>query len=283
MRRAAAPLFARYLDASAEITAAIERQSARVAEAGYTPGLSAASVRAGLHLTPERRRAKLGDDWRPLRAALEAAPETVSPNVVLRALMQDALLPTCAQIVGPAELAYLIELRPARAALGVFEPALVPRLGATLLPSAMWESLQSLDPKTWLHDPAAALAAAAPRAEDNGFETALGALRARLDVESMPASSRERSLRKLESWAADVRIARDDASRAAWLDRHPALRSIEAWVRPRSKPQERLLAALWLARRPGACDAVLEWADAHLAAFDAGHARHWLVALEPTE
>ena len=59
--------------------------------------------------------------------------EELSPNAVLRPVMQDYLLPTAAYIGGPAELAYLAriesDLRPAAKP----EPAAFPRAGFTLI------------------------------------------------------------------------------------------------------------------------------------------------------
>ena len=282
LRRAAAPLFARYLDAAPDLAAAIAAQSQRMTAHGFVPVLSAASVRLGLHLTPQRRRAKLGDDWQPLRDALAAAPETVSPNVVLRALVQDALLPTLAHVVGPSELAYLIELRPARAALAVREPALVPRFGATCIDAAAWDALAGIEPRRWLHDPGAAWdGIAGAGAADGHLDSAFVALGERLAAAPLAAATRDRATRKLQALREEIDVARRDAARDAWLERNPALRGLEAWVRPRGKPQERVLALLWLVARCGGDVAeVVALADAHLDDVAAGRAAHPIVALE---
>ncbi|HUZ05314.1 MAG TPA: bacillithiol biosynthesis cysteine-adding enzyme BshC [Acidobacteriaceae bacterium] len=64
---------------------------------------------------------------------LEAAPERISPNALLRPVMQDALLPTSVYIGGPSEIAYFAQSQVAyERILGRVTPIL-PRLSATLI------------------------------------------------------------------------------------------------------------------------------------------------------
>ncbi len=44
-----------------------------------------------------------------LLAILEAEPERLSPNALLRPVFQDAILPTAAYVGGPAEIAYFAQ------------------------------------------------------------------------------------------------------------------------------------------------------------------------------
>jgi bacillithiol biosynthesis cysteine-adding enzyme BshC len=60
-------------------------------------------------------------------------PELFSPNVVLRPLCQDKLLPTVAYVAGPAEVAYHAQLRPVYAHFGVDQPIIFPRASASIL------------------------------------------------------------------------------------------------------------------------------------------------------
>lgn len=72
-----------------------------------------------------------------LLAILEAAPERLSPNALLRPLFQDVLLPTSAYIGGPAEIAYFAQSQVLyENMLGVMTPVL-PRLSATLIEPAI--------------------------------------------------------------------------------------------------------------------------------------------------
>ena len=69
-------------------------------------------------------------------ARARARPETFSPNVLLRPLVQDTLLPTVAYVAGPNELAYLAQLRGVYEAFGVPMPLMQPRATATLIDAA---------------------------------------------------------------------------------------------------------------------------------------------------
>jgi uncharacterized protein YllA (UPF0747 family) len=60
-------------------------------------------------------------------------PERLSPNVLLRPVIEAALLPTVAYVGGPAELEYLPQAAPLYEALGVARQAPVPRWSGVLI------------------------------------------------------------------------------------------------------------------------------------------------------
>jgi len=68
-----------------------------------------------------------------LEALLDAAPERFSPNVLLRPVIEAALLPTLAYVGGPGELAYLPQCEPVYQRLGVAPQVPVPRWSGTVL------------------------------------------------------------------------------------------------------------------------------------------------------
>jgi bacillithiol biosynthesis cysteine-adding enzyme BshC len=68
-----------------------------------------------------------------LLARVARAPETFSPNVLLRPLVQDTLFPTVCYVSGPSELAYLGQLGGIYRAFGLPMPLIQPRATATIL------------------------------------------------------------------------------------------------------------------------------------------------------
>jgi bacillithiol synthase len=64
---------------------------------------------------------------------LAAAPESFSPNVLLRPVIQDALLPTAAYVAGPSEIAYFAQASVIYRRLLGRMPVIMPRESATLV------------------------------------------------------------------------------------------------------------------------------------------------------
>ncbi len=68
-----------------------------------------------------------------LQSTIAQRPIDFSPNVLLRPLVQDTLLPTVAYVAGPSELAYLGQAKPLYAAFGRPQPVIFPRAAFTLV------------------------------------------------------------------------------------------------------------------------------------------------------
>jgi len=78
---------------------------------------------------------------------LETQPGQFSPNVLLRPLYQDALLPTIAYVAGPAELAYYAQMKGIYDAFDIPMPIIYPRKSLTLLEGKIEKVLDNYDLK----------------------------------------------------------------------------------------------------------------------------------------
>lgn len=75
---------------------------------------------------------------------VEHHPERFSPNVILRPVYQEVLLPNLAYIGGPAETAYWLQFKQVFDHHQVFYPVLVPRNHAVIIESKPWKHWSKL-------------------------------------------------------------------------------------------------------------------------------------------
>ncbi len=83
-----------------------------------------------------------------LRQALESHPERFSPNVVLRPLYQEMILPNLGYVGGPGELAYWLQLKPMFDHYQVPFPVLLPRNFALVVSKSNAKKLQKVSLET---------------------------------------------------------------------------------------------------------------------------------------
>lgn len=76
-------------------------------------------------------------------------PERLSPNVFLRPLMQDFLLPNVGYVAGPGELAYFGQMKNLYSIFDRPEPFIIPRLSTTLIEPAIARVLEQV-PFEWM-------------------------------------------------------------------------------------------------------------------------------------
>ncbi|PQJ36085.1 bacillithiol biosynthesis cysteine-adding enzyme BshC [Salinibacter sp. 10B] len=80
-----------------------------------------------------------------LQERLEAEPERFSPNVILRPLMQDHLLPTAAYVAGPGEVSYFAQYGDVYEWAGLERPLIHPRASVSLVEGKVQKVLDKYD------------------------------------------------------------------------------------------------------------------------------------------
>jgi bacillithiol synthase len=137
IRQIAAPFLSRALGLSKDLVAAVQERSRELEAAGYhnqvhvEPNASLFFTLEGGRRTALKRKGENFNDY--TLQTLQAKPEFLSPNAILRPVMQDYLLPTVAYLGGPAELAYFAQSEPLYRALLGRMPVVVHRASFTLL------------------------------------------------------------------------------------------------------------------------------------------------------
>ena len=127
---AAPELNARVLERNRELTGAGYHAQVHVEEQTSLVFL----LENGKRLALRRHGEEYGLNGRRFTAAeLMDRAAALSPNALLRPVVQDSMLPTVAYIGGPAEVAYLAQSEPIYRALLGRMPVAVPRSGFTLL------------------------------------------------------------------------------------------------------------------------------------------------------
>ncbi|HSL53265.1 MAG TPA: bacillithiol biosynthesis cysteine-adding enzyme BshC [Pyrinomonadaceae bacterium] len=149
LKQVAAPLYSEAARRAPEIAAALEERSAELERAGYHAQVLATAnsfplflhdeegrrhavvrVESGKYKTKDAGQEYTADDLAAL--ALEQ-PQRFSPNVTLRAVVQDYLLPTIAYYGGAAEIAYFAQTAEVYRVLERPATPILPRSGLTMI------------------------------------------------------------------------------------------------------------------------------------------------------
>lgn len=191
LRQAADPILRRALQqASAVQDALIARTAAIVAE-GFTPQVDVMdaltlvfrteSGDSGRERDRVRTRVPVGDAARVVR---EADPATLGSNVLLRPVVERALLPTIAYHAGPGEYAYFAQVAPVAAALGLDAPIAVPRWSGEVIErrAELLRDRLGIDDASLL-DPHAAETQVARAAVDMDTQDAIERLRVAIETQ----------------------------------------------------------------------------------------------------
>ena len=130
IRQMAAPILYQAGKATAELNASLLERGRQLKAAGYHEQVRVEAQKPLFFRLENGRRMAVREGQ--IEAALEA-PEQLSPNALLRPVVADYLMPTVANVVGPAEVAYLAQSQVLHRALLGRSPVIVPRNGFTIL------------------------------------------------------------------------------------------------------------------------------------------------------
>jgi bacillithiol biosynthesis cysteine-adding enzyme BshC len=183
LRSAADPMLRRALREATAVDRVLAERTVAVEAAGYRPQVPLVS---GLSLVFRRapdgskERVRLSDAE---RVAGEAATGELSANVLLRPVLERALLPTLAYVAGPGEVTYFAQANAVAGALGVPQPLVVPRWSGTIIEPQIQALLHRLDLRPDdLRDPHAAERRFAREAVPAPVQATLAELRAAIDA-----------------------------------------------------------------------------------------------------
>ena len=132
VRRLAAPLLRQAVEAAAELKARVLERNRELEAAGYHAQVHVDEQTSFVFLLENGRRLTL-DGGRVSDQELSDRAEQLSPNALLRPVVQDYILPTVASVGGPAEVAYLAQAQVIYRTLLGRMPVAVHRSSATLL------------------------------------------------------------------------------------------------------------------------------------------------------
>ena len=263
-----------------ELEAALMARSAELEAVGYhaqvlvKPGASLLFLVSEVNGAKTRQALRRGSDgvWKAgagtaaasyttasLLEILEAEPERLSPNALLRPVFQDTILPTVAYVGGPAEVAYFAQSSVLyERMLGRVTPIL-PRLSATLiepaigavmaqhevsLPDSMRpaeELAQRLGARAMPIDAKRKLAAAGNAMDEalTAAEEYLGTLDAGLGKSAEVSASKMRyQIDRLRRMAATFELQKEGS-----LRKHAEAMTLHLF--PEGHPQERVIAGVW--------------------------------------
>ena len=126
VRRAAFPLLKRALERSGEIDGALSARSKELKSAGHSTQVKLVKGRTLVFGDQSGRRDRIR--MRDAADALnDSVPGSLGPNVLLRPIVERAIIPTVAYIGGGAEIAYFAQTGAVAEALEMDAPLVVPR------------------------------------------------------------------------------------------------------------------------------------------------------------
>lgn len=142
-RAAASPVLRAALQRADSVASGVQQRSEEIRGMGLrvqvrpVPGRTLVFAVNG----EQRRRIPMSD---AAAVAEQAGSSDLSPNVLLRPVVERSILPTVAYVGGPAEIAYFAQVSAVAAALGVDTPLILPRWSGFLIEPHVQRALDTL-------------------------------------------------------------------------------------------------------------------------------------------
>ena len=139
-RNAARTVLTGALASAPQIADAVSERNRELEEAGFTPQVQDVPGLSLVFSTTSGSRRRV-----PIKAARkQIVTDDMGPNVLLRPVVERAILPTAIYIGGPAEIAYFAQISPIADMLGVPRPAIAPRWSCTVIEPHVERILEKL-------------------------------------------------------------------------------------------------------------------------------------------
>ncbi|MGV3708611.1 MAG: bacillithiol biosynthesis protein BshC, partial [Gemmatimonas sp.] len=258
VRTAMDPMLRKALTNATAVSDALRARSAEIRAKGLQPqvedmdNLSLVFRTSRTDKGNTRERVAIGAVTRTVR---EAEVGTLGPNVLLRPVIERAILPTVAYLAGPGEYAYFAQVSPIAKALGADVPLAVPRWAAHIVEPQFARALQRLGVNVAdFDDPHAVETRLARSAMDEGVADALERLRVATETQLRAVGGAIRESQDVVAPNVVDGVARDIAHKLERLERRVVagvkrreealMRDIavaRAASRPLGKPPERVL------------------------------------------
>lgn len=139
LQTASAPLLHSALSRSIDLSTALTRRTAEIAQAGFVPQVNEVPDLSLVFAYEQGRKRRVAH-----REAARAAGAVLGPTVLLRPVLERTLMPTVAYCAGPGEIAYFAQVSAVADALGAPRPLPVPRWSVTVIEPHVQRLLERL-------------------------------------------------------------------------------------------------------------------------------------------
>lgn len=181
----------RALEQAKDVEAALVARDREIKAAGFSSQVQTVRGRSLVFAATDGRRARVPIRHLP-HATSDNSPDNLSPNVLLRPIVERHILPTVAYLGGPAEIAYFAQVSAVAEALGSEPPLILPRWSGIVIEPRIQKILERhrLSP-TDFSDPHAVETRLAREALPADLHAKLAELRRTLEEQIASLSSSE--------------------------------------------------------------------------------------------